>query len=115
MPKETIVITSESDIYLMDNQMVIKIADDNLQYSRAIEDIHLVMIDHHSVHLTVPLINRLSENNIAVVFCNEKHIPTAMIMDLESNKLQNKYFRFQLEASKPLKKQLWKRIIEDKL
>lgn len=52
------------------------------------------MIDHHSVHLTVPLINRLSENNIAVVFCNEKHIPTAMIMDIESNKLQNKYFRF---------------------
>lgn len=41
MPKETIVITSESDIYLRDNQMVIKIADDNLQYSRAIEFILL--------------------------------------------------------------------------
>lgn len=36
-------------------------------------------------------------------------------MDLESNSLQTKSFRAQLEASVPLKKQIWKQIVEAKI
>lgn len=115
MPKESIIIESEAELCLRNNQLKIKLINKDEEYSRPIEDIHIIIIDHHSVHLTIPLINTLAQNNVAVVFCNEHHYPTTMLMDLESNHLQTKYFRFQIDASKPLKKQLWKRIVERKI
>lgn len=82
---------------------------------RSFEDIQTILVDHHSVSLTIPLLNKLSENQITVVFCNEKHYPQSMLMDLESNSLQTKYFRKQVEASLPLKKQIWKQVVEAKI
>lgn len=73
------------------------------------------MIDHHSVRLTILLINRLAENNVAVVFCNERHMPVTMLMDLDSNSVQTRHFKAQIEASQPLKKQIWKQIVEAKI
>ena len=90
------------------NQLVIQKDSESETIVRAIEDISIIIVDHHSVHLTVPLLNKLSENNIAVVFCNNRHIPVSMLLDMESNVLQTKYYRAQIDASKPLKKQLWK-------
>jgi CRISPR associated protein Cas1. len=73
---------------------------------RAIEDIAIILIDDHSASLTTPLISKLAEQNVAVVFCNEKHMPSSMLMNLNANTLQEKYFRLQLDASQPLKKQI---------
>ena len=63
---------------------------------RSIEDLGTVIVDHHSTHLTIPLINLLAQNNVRVVFCNEQHMPVTMLMDLDSNILQSKHFRAQL-------------------
>lgn len=95
--------------------IVIKDRDTEEMTLRSLEDIRLIMIDNHSVRITVPLISRLSKLNIGVVFCDEKHMPTAMLMDLESNSLQSKRFRYQLSASKPTNKQIWKQIVEAKI
>jgi len=77
-------------------------------YLRPIEDVRCLLVDHHSVHLTVPLLNKLAESNVSVVFCNERHIPTSMLFDLESNGMQSKYIRGQLACQEPLKKRIWK-------
>ncbi len=42
----------------------------------------MIMIDHHSARITVPLINKLASYNVCVVFCDEKHMPVTMTMDL---------------------------------
>ena len=97
------------------NQIVIQKDNESQAIVRPIEDISIIIIDHHSVHLTVPLLNKLSECNVAVIFCNSRHIPVSMLLDLDSNVLQTKYYRAQLEVSKPLKKQLWKQIVERKI
>ncbi|MDD2596001.1 MAG: type II CRISPR-associated endonuclease Cas1 [Bacteroidales bacterium] len=116
MPKQTIVISSPADLSLHNNQISIKVHDCKKDtIFRPIEDIRTVLIDNHSAHITIPLINALADNNIAVIICNERHIPNTMLMDLESNSLQTKSFRAQLEASVPLKKQIWKQIVEAKI
>lgn len=74
-----------------------------------------ILIDNHSASLTTPLIGKLAEQNVAVVFCNEKHMPSSMLMNLDANTLQEKYFRLQLDAPLPLKKQMWKNIVEAKI
>lgn len=113
MPKQTIIFTNPAELSLDYNR--IKIEQENSIYYRPIEDIRVILIDNHSVHITIPLLNKLAENNVSVVFCNDLHIPTAMLMDLDSNGMQTKYIRGQLSVSEPTKKRIWKQIIERKI
>jgi len=115
MAKQTIYITSAADLSIKNSQLQITFPDQGTSLLRSIEDLGTLIIDHHSAHLTVPLLNRLAEQNVAVVFCNETHTPTTMLMDLDSNYMQSKHMRAQLEAGKPLCKQIWKQIVEYKI
>lgn len=42
-------------------------------------------------------------------------MPTSMLMNLDANTLQEKYFRLKLDAALPLKKQMWKNVVENKI
>src|SRR5574344_851805 len=115
MSKQTLVFTSPTALSIKNGLLQIKVENEDNLTLKSFEDIRMILIDHISVSLTVPLINRLADNNIAVVFCNEQHMPNTMLMDLTSNSMQTKYIRGQIEASKPLNKALWKQIIETKI
>ena len=67
------------------------------------------------VSFSVPAINALTDNNCAVVFCNALHMPSSMLMNLESNSVQSETYRHQIDASVPLKKNLWKQVVEAKI
>lgn len=116
MPRQTLFLTSPSEVNIKNGLLQITLEGDNIEpYYRSIEDIHTVVIDNHSVHITVPALNRLSQNNTSVVFCDERHMPTSMLMTLDASSVQGKMFRSQIEAGPVLKKQLWKQIVEKKI
>lgn len=113
MSKQVIYITSACQLSLENKQLVIE-KENELIY-RSIEDIRMLFIDHHSAHITIPLLNYLSDNKVGVVFCNETHIPTSMLMGLHSNSRMTMYIRGQMQMSEPTKKRIWKRIVEAKI
>ena len=115
MAKQTIVIESPKELSLREGMIVITDRETADEILRPLEDIRMIMIDYHSARITVPLINKLSSYNVSVVFCDEKHMPITMTMDLDSNVLQARHFQNQISASLPLKKQLWKQIVESKI
>ena len=80
-----------------------------------IEDIGVVILDHSQITITHHLMHRLLENNSAVVTCDDKHMPAGMMLNLNGNTLQQERFEAQIEASIPLKKQLWAQTIECKI
>ena len=82
MPKQTIILENPADISLEYNQ--IKIVQEGQTYYRPIEDVRCLIVDNHSVHVTIPLITKLMDENVLVVFCNERHVPTSMLLDLDS-------------------------------
>lgn len=95
--------------------MVIRYRDTDDIVTRPIEDIGIVVIENPMVQATVPLLNALTENNTAVVFCNNKCMPESMLMPLEANTTQQETYRYQIEATQPTKKRIWKEIIECKI
>lgn len=115
MAKQTLVVESAKELSLRGGMIVILDKETGEESLRPLEDVRMVMIDHHSAKLTVPLITKLAMNNVGVVFCDATHMPVSMLMDLESNSLQSKRFRAQLSASVPTNKQLWKQIVEAKI
>lgn len=87
----------------------------DMQQRVPIEDIGFVVLEHQQTSITLPLLNALSDNNVAVILCGDNRMPNAMLMNLDSNTTQGECYRAQIEASEPLKKGLWRQIVEAKI
>ncbi len=115
MIKQTLFFSSPVSLSLKYNQVVISLEESEETVTRPIEDIGVVMVENQMVRITIPLLNALAENNVAVIFCDGKCMPSSMLMPLESNATQQEVYRIQAEASLPTKKRIWKEIIECKI
>ena len=80
-----------------------------------IEDIGVVILDNRRITITSGAMEALLENNCAVITCNQKSMPVGLLLPLCGNTTQNERFRSQLEASLPLRKQLWQQTIKQKI
>lgn len=115
MIKRTLFFSSAVDLSLHNRQLIIKFRDNTDDKSIPIEDIGVIVIENQQSHISMPAINALSDNNVAVVFCGANMMPNAMLLNLESNTTQGERYRAQIEASLPLKKALWQQIIVAKI
>lgn len=95
--------------------MVIIDKDTGEEKKRAIEDLGFVILDNPQITFTQSAIQDLAANNTAVVFCNEKHLPSSLLFHLDTNQIQNEHFRSQIKASQPLKKFLWQQTVKAKI
>lgn len=80
-----------------------------------IEDIGMVVLDNKRITITSGVIEGLLENNCALITCDSKSMPTGLMLPLEGNTLQSERFRHQIDASLPLKKQLWQQTVKQKI
>ena len=96
-------------------QLVIYNKDTDQEVSRSIEDLGYLIIDHPQITFTTALMQQLAEDNIAVVFCDSRHHPSSMLLHLDTHHIQAERFKAQLNASEPLKKQLWQQTIKAKI
>jgi CRISP-associated protein Cas1 len=80
-----------------------------------IEDIGVVIIDHPQIIISHALVNKLLANNVALITCNEAHHPVGLMLNLDGNTLQSQRFQHQINASQPLKKQLWQQTVQCKI
>lgn len=80
-----------------------------------IEDIGIVVLDHKQITITQALMEALLDNNVALITCDSTHHPTGLMLPLCGNTIQNERFRAQLDATEPLKKQLWAQTVSQKI
>lgn len=115
MLKRTIFFSSPYYLSLKDCQLVAQSKDQLSQKTIPVEDIGFIVLDHPQISFSMKLVEQLNANNVALVFCDSKHMPSSMLLNLESHSLQSELFRAQISASEPLKKNLWKQTIEAKI
>lgn len=85
------------------------------EVTKPIEDLGVVVLDNKQVTITSGLLDALLENNCAVITCDSKSMPIGLMLPLYGNTTQNERFRQHLDASLPLKKQLWQQTIQMKI
>lgn len=127
MIKKTLYFGNPSYLSLSNKQMVIKLPEVEKSKNISevikkesvrtipIEDIGVVILDHKQITITQALIAALLSNTVALITCNDKRMPTGMLLPLQGNTTQNERFRKQIEASLPLKKQLWQQTVKAKI
>ena len=84
-------------------------------YPVPIEDVGLIMLDHPQITISQGLLSSLLDNNVAIVTCNDRHHPVGLLLPLEGHHTQAQHIKAQLEATEPLKKQLWQQIVIAKI
>lgn len=115
MIKQTLTFQSPVSLSLKDKQLVISIKETDTKVTRPIEDIGVIIVENQMVKMTIPLLNELADNNVAVIFCDGHVMPKSMLMPLESNTTLQETYRYQIEATLPMKKKAWKQIVESKI
>lgn len=127
MIKRTLYFGNPSYLSLSNSQMVLRLpeveksgeltetfkADSKKTFP--IEDIGVVILDHQQITITQALMDALLGNNVALITCNETRHPTGLLLPLAGNTLQSERFRDQIDASQPLKKNLWQQTVQMKI
>ena len=117
MIKRTLYFSKNAYLHTKDRQLIVRFSGDDqrLPASIPIEDIGVVVLDGAGITLSQTLLSRLLDNNVAVIVCNERHMPQGLLLNLEGNTLQQERFSMQIKVSVPLKKQLWQQTIKAKI
>lgn len=116
MLKKTLFFSTPCYLHVKNCQLVYKPRLQN--YSETtfpIEDLGFVIIDNRQITISMFVIESLIENNVAVIFCDSKHYPRSLLLNLDSNHIQTSIFTSQINTSIPVKKNIWKQIVEAKI
>lgn len=126
MIKRTLCFSNPAALSLTNGQLVVRLLDPsryNAQHGTKyeptttipIEDIGIIVLDHQQITLTHAVMAALLQNNAAVITCDARHLPIGLLLPLEGNTLQSERFHDQIEASQPLRKQLWQQTVSQKI
>lgn len=121
MIKRTLFFGNPAYLRFKDEQLVVSLPEASMLPEKdrtitiPIEDIGFVVIENQQITLTHQLISALLENNVALITCDSRHMPAGLLLPLEGNTTQSERFKSQIDASEPLRKQLWQQTIRQKI
>lgn len=80
-----------------------------------IEDVGYIVLENPQITITNKLLMKLVQNKTAVITCDGQHLPCSFLQPLVGHSEQTERIRYQLSASLPLKKNLWRQTIIAKI
>lgn len=128
MIKRTLYFSQPMYLSLRDNQLVMKLPEVEKNPDRyvapireqamrtfPVEDLGVVILDNKQITITHALMDALLQNNCALITCDQRSMPSGLFLPLDRHTLQAERFTNQIEASLPLKKQLWQQTVKQKI
>lgn len=115
MIKRTLYFGNPAYLKTANEQLIIEMHDSGETKTAPIEDIGLLILDHQQITITQATIAKLLASNTALITCDNTHHPSGMMLNLDGHTLQSQKFQAQVDASLPLKKQLWQQTIVAKI
>ena len=112
MEFRNIIISNPARLSIKHDQLCIKQEREALI---PIEDICSVLLESRQIQLSAAALERLAISGITVFFCDEKHLPSAQILPMNQFSRQRKMLYAQFELPRPVQKQLWKCIVQQKI
>jgi CRISPR-associated protein Cas1 len=117
MIKQTLYFGNPTYLNIKNKQLHIhiKTVGDERQMSRSIEDVGVVVLDNSQITISHNAIKALLGNKAAIISCDDRHMPNSLTLPLEGHTEQSERYRYQIDASLPLKKNLWQQTIIAKI
>ena len=80
-----------------------------------LDDIAILLLTAQGVTLSKNVINAISEKGGITIFCGKNYQPQSMAIPVYSHSLFTKIIKSQINASEPLKKRIWQKIVIQKI
>ena len=116
MIKRTLFFSNPVYLSTKNEQLVASYPEDGKkEKTAAIEDLGFVVLENSQITITTGLLMKLVQNKTAVLTCDQQHLPIGFLQPLVGHTEQTERMRHQLNASVPLKKQLWQQTVMAKI
>lgn len=116
MIKRTLFFGNPAYLSTKNEQLLVSYPDKEQESKTvAIEDIGVIVLENQQITITNGLLEKLVFNNVAVITCDGQHMPVGLLMPLSGHSEQTERFKHQINASLPLKKNLWQQTISAKI
>lgn len=113
MAFRNIFIQKDLKINIKNEQLII---DDKIQkVTVPLEDINSICIESLQTNVTTYTLAKFIEHDIILYICNEKHLPTGVLLGINNYSRQLRNLKRQLEMPKPVIKRIWQDIIKMKI
>lgn len=115
MIKRTLFFGNPAYLSTKNEQLLVSFPDDQPDRTVPIEDVGMIVLENQQITITNGLLAKLTDLKVAVVTCNTQHLPDGILLPMHGHTEQTERIRYQLEASLPLKKNLWQQTVEAKI
>lgn len=115
MIKRTLFFGNPAYLSTKNEQMVISFPDDKPVRIVSIEDLGMIVLEDQQITITNGLLGKLTDRKVAIVTCNAQHLPDGLLLPMHGHTEQVERIGYQLNASLPLKKNLWQQTISAKI
>jgi len=116
MVKRTLLFSNPAYLSTRHEQLVASFPqEDTPDVTIPIEDLGYVVLENPQITITNGLLIKLVQNKTAVITCDRQHLPSGFLQPLTGHSEQTERMRYQLNASVPLKKNLWQQTVQAKI
>ena len=113
--KRTIEIsTSGTRLFLKDKRLVVHRDDKDLA-KIPLDDLGVVVFDSTGISISSGALKALADHGCTLLACDDTHHPNGLFLPLVGNTLHGERIRCQADASLPLRKNLWARVVKRKI
>lgn len=112
----TVTIGTPKYLCVQDNCLVIKERhEDKVLDKIPLSDIWVIIIDNPQVSITASLMGQVNDAGIGLLFCGPNHMPNGLALPIGAHSRHAEIVEHQLAISKPLRNQLWAKIVRKKI
>jgi len=112
---KTILITKPCSLSVKNLQLIYKLEDEPATVSIPLEDITVIVIETNQANITTAFLSKCAENNIVLFSCDKYHIPNGSFLPFHQHSRLSQIAHIQVAMKLPLRKQLWQKIITQKI
>lgn len=112
MAYRNLMITHPAKLSAKRSQLVIQTDREN---TVPMEDIISLLIENQQTTITAAALNQLAEHGAVIFVCDEHHLPGSVFLPTNRHSRRLSVLQNQLKMSKPMQKQLWQQIIQQKI
>ena len=116
MDKQIIEISNDGfNISLHRGFLVVENKATNIKREIPLDNILSLIISANQLSLTNKIINEICNNGGTLIFCDNHYLPNAITLPYSGHWLISSRIKQQVDISLPLKKNLWKSIVQHKI
>ena len=113
LARRTVLIQSKAHLSIKHSLLSVETERGSIKLP--LEEIWVVIVESHLTTLTTACLSKLNDAGIGVMICGTDHMPNGLLLPLGAHSRHSAIVDDQLAMTKPLQKQLWRRIVQAKI